>query len=114
MRTCRRWCSGWLNFPNWTDSQQVNKNFDQEVDFVKIQAKTTWQALNSGAPPIRYLIACGILPASNIKLAAREVGRVLHSSRKTKRLNMHALHSGHWTPLFEACSMRGNRPFVCT
>jgi hypothetical protein len=105
-----------LNFPNWTgfSGQVLNEGPDREVNLVMIQAYNDWHVDEwCAAYPDRF-IPCGILPLFDVELAAREVRRLAAKgcraatfSENPAALNMPSIHSGHWDPLFEACSDEG-------
>ena len=65
------------------------------------------------AYPERF-IPCGILPLFDVEKAALEVrrlaGKGCHAvtfSENPAALRMPSIHSGHWDPLFAACSDEG-------
>ena len=118
--TCRpagRWPG--LNFPNWTgfSGQVLNEGPDLAVNEVMIKAYNDWHVDEwCGSYPDRF-IACGILPLFDVHKAAEEVRRLAakgcHAvtfSENPSALHMPSIHSGHWDPLFAACSDVGDGP----
>jgi predicted TIM-barrel fold metal-dependent hydrolase len=105
-----------LNFPNWTgfSGQVLNQGPDRSVNEVMIKAYNDWHVDEwCGAYPERF-IPCGILPLYDVEKAAAEVRRLAakgcHAvtfSENPEALNMPSIHSGHWDPLFAACSDEG-------
>jgi hypothetical protein len=102
-----------LNFPNFTgfSGQVLNQGPDRDVNLVMIKAYNDWHVDEwCGAHPDRF-IPCGILPLFDVDEAAKEVHRLaakgVHAvtfSENPERLGMASIHSGHWDPLFAACS----------
>jgi len=102
-----------LNFPNFTgfSGQVLNQGPDREVNLVMIKAYNDWHVDEwCGAHPGRF-IPCGILPLFDVEEAAKEVrrlaGKGVHAvtfSENPEALGMPSIHSGHWDPLFGACS----------
>ena len=105
-----------LNFPNWTgfSGQVLNEGPDPAVNEVMIKAYNDWHVDEwCGSYPDRF-IACGILPLFDVHKAADEVRRLAakgcHAvtfSENPSALHMPSIHSGHWDPLFAACSDAG-------
>jgi predicted TIM-barrel fold metal-dependent hydrolase len=102
-----------LNFPNFTGfaGQVLNQGPDPEVNLVMIKAYNDWHVDEwCGAYPDRF-IPCGILPLFDADEGAAEVRRLaakgVHAvtfSENPEALGMESIHSGHWDPLFAACS----------
>jgi predicted TIM-barrel fold metal-dependent hydrolase len=105
-----------LNFPNWTgfSGQVLNQGPDRTVNEIMIKAYNDWHLDEwRGAYPDRF-IPCGILPLFDVEKAAAEVRRLAakgcHAvtfSESPEALDMPSIHSGHWDPLFAACSDSG-------
>jgi predicted TIM-barrel fold metal-dependent hydrolase len=105
-----------LNFPNFTgfSGQVLNQGPDRAVNEIMIRAYNDWHVDEwCGAYPDRF-IPCGILPLFDVDKAAAEVRRLAakgcHAvtfSENPEALQMPSIHSGHWDPLFAACSDAG-------
>jgi predicted TIM-barrel fold metal-dependent hydrolase len=105
-----------LNFPNWTgfSGQVLSEGPDRDVNEAMIMAYNDWHVDEwCGAYPERF-IPCGILPLFDVERAAREVRRLARKgchavtfSENPAALSMPSIHSGHWDPLFAACSDEG-------
>ncbi len=105
-----------LNFPNWTgfSGQVLNEGPDRTVNEIMIKAYNDWHVDEwCAAYPDRF-IPCGILPLFDVDKAAAEVRRLAakgcHAvtfSENPSALKMPSIHSGHWDPLFAACSDEG-------
>jgi predicted TIM-barrel fold metal-dependent hydrolase len=105
-----------LNFPNWTgfSGQVLNEGPDPDVNEAMIKAYNDWHVDEwCGTYPERF-IPCGILPLFDVERAAREVRRLAAKgcravtfSENPAALHMPSIHSGHWDPLFGACSDEG-------
>jgi len=105
-----------LNFPNWTgfSGQVLNEGPDRSVNEIMIKAYNDWHIDEwCAAYPDRF-IPCGILPLFDVEMAAAEVRRLASKgchavtfSENPAALKMPSLHSGHWDPLFAACSDLG-------
>ena len=107
-----------LNFPNWTgfSGQVLNEGPDLELNEVMIKAYNDWHIDEWCAAYPERFIPCGILPLFDVEKAAREVvrlaGKGCHAvtfSENPAALRMPSIHSGHWDPLFAACSDAGDR-----
>ena len=105
-----------LNFPNWTgfSGQVLNEGPDPVVNEVMIKAYNDWHVDEWCAPYPDRFIPCGILPLFDVDKAAAEVRRLAakgcHAvtfSENPAALRMPSIHSGHWDPLFAACSDEG-------
>ena len=102
-----------LNFPNWTgfSGQVLNEGPDRAVNEIMIKAYNDWHVDEwCAAYPDRF-IPCGILPLFDVDKAAQEVRRLADKgchavtfSENPTALQMPSIHSGHWDPLFAACS----------
>ena len=102
-----------LNFPNWTgfSGQVLNEGPDRALNEIMIKAYNDWHVDEwCGTYPDRF-IPCGILPLFDVDKAAAEVrrlaGKGCHAvtfSENPAALKMPSIHSGHWDPLFAACS----------
>jgi predicted TIM-barrel fold metal-dependent hydrolase len=105
-----------LNFPNWTgfSGQVLNEGPDHDLNEVMIMAYNDWHVDEwCAAYPGRF-IPCGILPLFDVERAAAEVRRLARKgchaatfSENPAALDMPSIHSGHWDPLFAACSEEG-------
>jgi hypothetical protein len=105
-----------LNFPNWTgfSGQVLNEGADRAVNEIMIKAYNDWHVDQwCAAYPDRF-IPCGILPLFDVDKAAAEVRRLAQKgchavtfSENPAALHMPSIHSGHWDPLFGACSDEG-------
>jgi len=105
-----------LNFPNWTGfaGQVLNEGPDRTVNEIMIKAYNDWHIDEwCAAYPGRF-IPCGILPLFDVDKAAAEVRRLAakgcHAvtfSENPAALKMPSIHSGHWDPMFAACSDEG-------
>ena len=105
-----------LNFPNWTgfSGQVLNQGPDGDVNLVMIKAYNDWHVDEwCGAYPERF-VPCGMLPLFDVHEAAKEVHRLADKnchavtfSENPAGLGMPSIHSGHWDPLFAACSDTG-------
>jgi predicted TIM-barrel fold metal-dependent hydrolase len=105
-----------LNFPNFTgfSGQVLNQGPDRDLNEIMIQAYNDWHVDEwAGAYPDRF-IPCGILPLFDVDRAVKEVRRLAakgcHAvtfSENPEGLGMPSIHSGHWDPLFAACSELG-------
>ena len=102
-----------LNFPNWTgfSGQVLNEGPDLVVNEVMIRAYNDWHVDEWCASYPDRFIPCGILPLFDVDKAADEVRRLAdrgcHAvtfSENPAALRMPSIHSGHWDPLFAACS----------
>ncbi len=102
-----------LNFPNWTgfSGQVLNEGPDLAVNEVMIKAYNDWHVDEWCASYPDRFIPCGILPLFDVDKAADEVrrlaGKGCHAvtfSENPAALHMPSIHSGHWDPLFAACS----------
>jgi predicted TIM-barrel fold metal-dependent hydrolase len=105
-----------LNFPNWTgfSGQVLNEGPDLELNEVMIKAYNDWHIDEWCAAYPERFIPCGILPLFDVEKAAREVVRLARKgchavtfSENPAALRMPSIHSGHWDPLFAACSAQG-------
>jgi predicted TIM-barrel fold metal-dependent hydrolase len=105
-----------LNFPNWTgfSGQVLNEGPDRDLNEVMIKAYNDWHVDEWCAPYPDRFIPCGILPLFDVERAAAEVrrlaGKGCHAatfSENPAALDMPSIHSGHWDPLFAACSDEG-------
>ncbi len=105
-----------LNFPNWTgfSGQVLNQGPDRDVNLVMIKAYNDWHVDEwCGSYPERF-VPCGMLPLFEVEEAAKEVHRLADKdchavtfSENPAGLGMPSIHSGHWDPLFAACSDTG-------
>ena len=105
-----------LNFPNWTgfSGQVLNEGPDPDVNEIMVKAYNDWHVDEwCGAYPDRF-IPCGIVPWFDVDRAAAEVHRLAakgcHAvtySENPAALKLPSIHSGHWDPLFAACSDEG-------
>ena len=102
-----------LNFPNWTgfSGQVLNEGPDPVLNEVMIKAYNDWHVDEWCASYPDRFIPCGILPLFDVHKAAAEVrrlaGKGCHAvtfSENPAALHMPSIHSGHWDPLFAACS----------
>jgi hypothetical protein len=105
-----------LNFPNWTgfSGQVLNEGPDRTVNEVMIRAYNDWHVDEWCAGYPDRFIPCGILPLFDVDKAAAEVRRLAAKgcravtfSENPAALRMPSIHSGHWDPLFAACSDEG-------
>jgi predicted TIM-barrel fold metal-dependent hydrolase len=105
-----------LNFPNWTgfSGQVLNEGPDRDLNEVMIKAYNDWHVDEWCAPYPDRFIPCGILPLFDVEKAAAEVRRLARKgchaatfSENPAALDMPSIHSGHWDPLFAACSDEG-------
>jgi predicted TIM-barrel fold metal-dependent hydrolase len=105
-----------LNFPNWTgfSGQVLNEGPDPAVNELMIKAYNDWHVDEWCATHPERFIPCGILPLFDVDKAAAEVRRLAakgcHAvtfSENPAALRMPSIHSGHWDPLFAACSDEG-------
>ena len=105
-----------LNFPNWTgfSGQVLNEGPDLAVNEIMIKAYNDWHVDEWCAAYPERFIPCGILPLFDVDKAAAEVRRLAakgcHAvtfSENPAALHMPSIHSGHWDPLFAACSDEG-------
>ena len=105
-----------LNFPNWTgfSGQVLNEGPDLAVNEIMIKAYNDWHVDEWCAAHPERFIPCGILPLFAVDKAAAEVRRLAakgcHAvtfSENPAALHMPSIHSGHWDPLFGACSDEG-------
>ena len=105
-----------LNFPNWTgfSGQVLNEGPDRTVNEIMIKAYNDWHVDEWCAAYPERFIPCGILPLFDVDKAAPEVRRLAakgcHAvtfSENPAALRMPSIHSGHWDPLFAACSDEG-------
>jgi predicted TIM-barrel fold metal-dependent hydrolase len=102
-----------LNFPNWPGfaGQVLHEGPDRALNEIMINAYNDWHVDEwCAAYPGRF-IPCGILPLFDVDKAAAEVRRLAakgcHAatfSENPAALRMPSIHSGHWDPLFAACS----------
>lgn len=102
-----------LNFPNWTgfSGQVLNEGPDRALNEIMIRAYNDWHVDEWCAAYRERFIPCGILPLFDVDKAAAEVRRLAakgcHAvtfSENPAALAMPSIHSGHWDPLFAACS----------
>ena len=102
-----------LNFPNFTgfSGQVLNQGPDRTTNLVMIKAYNDWHVDEWCATHPGRFIPCGILPLFDVEEAAKEVKRLadkgVHAvtfSENPEALGMPSIHSGHWDPLFGACS----------
>ncbi len=105
-----------LNFPNWTgfSGQVLNEGPDRAVNEIMIKAYNDWHVDEWCAQYPDRFIPCGILPLFDVDKAAIEVRRLAAKgcravtfSENPAALHMPSIHSGHWDPLFAACSDEG-------
>jgi predicted TIM-barrel fold metal-dependent hydrolase len=89
----------------------LNEGPDRAVNEIMIKAYNDWHVDEwCAAYPDRF-IPCGILPLFDVDKAAQEVRRLADKgchavtfSENPTALHMPSIHSGHWDPLFAACS----------
>jgi predicted TIM-barrel fold metal-dependent hydrolase len=105
-----------LNFPNWTgfSGQVLWEGTDLALNQVMIEAYNDWHVDEWCASYPDRFIPCGILPLYDVDKSAAEVRRLAtkgcHAvtfSENPAALQLPSIHSGHWDPLFAACSDEG-------
>ncbi len=104
------------NFPNWTgfSGQVLNEGPDLELNEIMIKAYNDWHVDEwCAAYPDRFIPAgsCRCSTSSKAALEVRRLaGKGCHAvtfSENPAALRMPSIHSGHWDPLFAACSDEG-------